>query len=153
MVQVRGMKTCDQCSACCVAFDVGALEKPAGAPCPHLQAESGCKIHPKRPDACRAFACGWLTDAMWTDCERPDRLGVILVPADQGSAFAGSAAVPLLVAYELRPGALDSCDAEPLLNRLSRHRVVALVRHGWERRDREPSGFIGQSDLSSEPVR
>lgn len=99
------------------------------------------------------FACGWLTDATWTDDERPDRLGLIVVPADEGSAFAGSAAVPLLIAYELRPGALESCDAEPLLKRLARHRLVALVPHGWERREREPSGFVGQSDLSSEPVR
>jgi hypothetical protein len=134
-----------------LAFDVGALEKPAGVPCPHLQAESGCGIYPERPHSCRAFACGWLTDATWPDDERPDRLGVIIVPANEDSAFASSAAVPLLVAYELRPGALESCDAEPLLKRLSRHRLVALVRHGWERRDREPSGFIGQSELPSDP--
>jgi hypothetical protein len=134
-----------------MAFDVGAIEKPAGTACPHLRAENGCGIYPDRPDACRAFACGWLTDATWTDDERPNRLGVIVVSADRGSAFARSAAVPLLVAYELRPGALDSCDAEPLLKRLSRHRLVALVRHGWERRDREPSGFIGQSELPWDP--
>jgi len=147
MVKVRGMKTCGECSACCIAFDVGALEKPAGVPCPHLQAEGCCGIYPERPDSCRAFACGWLTDATWSNDERPDRLGVIVVPADQDSAFASSAAVPLLVAYELRPGALASSDTEPLLKRLSRHRLVALVRHGWERRNREPSGFIGESEL------
>jgi len=146
-IQVRGMRTCGECRACCMAFDVGALNKPAGAACPHLQAESGCGIYPDRPDACRAFACGWLRDTTWTDDERPDRLGLIVVPEDQDSAFASAAAVPLLVAYELRPGAHESCDAEPLLKRLSRHRLVALVRHGWESREREPSGFIGQSEL------
>jgi len=130
-----------------MAFDVGVLEKPAGVPCPHLQAEGCCGIYPERPDSCRAFACGWLTDATWSNDERPDRLGVIVVPADQDSAFASSVAVALLVAYELRPGALASCDTEPLLKRLSRHRLVALVRHGWERRNREPSGFIGESEL------
>jgi hypothetical protein len=130
-----------------MAFDVGALEKPAGVPCPNQQAdgEGGCGIYPERPDSCRAFACGWLTDATGSDDERPDRLGVIVVPADQDSAFASSAAAPLLVAYELRPCALESSDTELLLKRLSRHRLVALVRHGWEHRDREPSGFIGES--------
>jgi len=143
---VRGMRTCGECSACCTAFDVGALEKPAGVPCLFLRAEGACGIYPERPDSCRAFACGWLTDATWSDDERPDRLGVIVVPADQDSAFAGSAAVPLLVAYELRPGALESCETKHLLKRLSRDRLVAFVRHGWERRDREPSGFIGGSE-------
>ncbi len=143
MVSVREMRTCGECSACCMAFDVGALQKPAGVPCPHQRAEGGCGIYLERPDSCRAFACGWLMDATWPDGERPDRLGVIVVRADQDSAFAGSATAPLLVAYELRPGALESSDAELLLERLSRHRLVALVRYGWEHRDREPSGFIG----------
>lgn len=145
------MRTCGECSACCIAFDVGALEKPAGVPCAHLEAEGGCGIYPERPGSCRAFACGWLTDATRPDDERPDRLGVIVVPADEDSAFASSAAVPLFVAYELRAAALESLDAEPLLKRLSMHRLVALVRHGWEGRDREPSGFIGQSELPLDP--
>lgn len=126
-----------------MAFDVGALEKPAGVPCPHQQTHGGCGIYRERPDSCRAFVCGWLADATWSDDERPDRLGVIVVRADQDSAFGGSTDAPLLVAYELRPGALESCDAELLLRRLSRHRRVALVRHGWEHRDREPSGYLG----------
>jgi hypothetical protein len=90
-------------------------------------------------------------DATRPDAERPDRLGVIVVPADQDSAFASSEAVPLFVAYELRPGAFESRDAEPLLKHLSQHRLVALVRHGWERREREPSGFIGQSEPPWDP--
>ncbi len=146
------MRTCGECSACCTAFDVGALEKPAGAPCPHLQRGGGCGIYPDRPASCRDFACGWLTDEMWTEDERPDRLGVIFVLAEQGAAFARSADGPLLVAYELRPGALDSTDAAPLLTRLSRRLRIALVRHGWERRDREPSGFIGEPQRPPEPA-
>jgi hypothetical protein len=149
------MRTCGECSACCVAFDVGALEKPAGVPCPHLRAEGGCGIYPRRPDSCRAFACAWLTNVTWPDEERPDRLGVVVAPADEHSAFASSAAIPHFVAYELRPGALDSIHAEPLLKRLSRQRLVAVVRHGWEHRDREPSGFIGESEPvepSSQPT-
>jgi hypothetical protein len=146
-------RTCGECTACCVAFDVGALDKPAGVACRHLRVEGGCGVYSARPEVCRAFACAWLSDATWKDDERPDELGVLIAPADQGDDFARSAGMALLVAYELRPGAFDAAPAKRLLNRLARHRLVALVRHGWERRAREPSGYVGPPELLASVAR
>jgi uncharacterized protein YjbI with pentapeptide repeats len=58
---------CANCFAlCCVALTLTrsadfAIDKPAGAPCPHLQDDFRCSIHSRLPDAgfpgCTAFDC------------------------------------------------------------------------------------------------
>ena len=74
-------KACGECTACCVhlAIDDPALKKPADVPCLHMILGSGCAIHPRHPETCRTWHCGWrflqLSEAM-----RPDRAGILLVP-------------------------------------------------------------------------
>jgi hypothetical protein len=135
--------------ACCVAFDIGALEKPTATPCRHLAVAGGCAIYAERPDVCRHFECGWVRDegGGGTDDERPDRLDVVVAPADPDCDFTRATGVPLLVAYELRPDALDSCHSGRLLERLARKRLVGLLRFGWDCGDREPAKFVGPPEL------
>ncbi|QRM17992.1 YkgJ family cysteine cluster protein [Dechloromonas sp. TW-R-39-2] len=42
------------CAACCVAPSISSLNKPAGQPCPNLDADLRCTIfgRPERPSCC-----------------------------------------------------------------------------------------------------
>lgn len=42
------------CGACCIAPSISSLGKPAGVPCPHLDAELRCALfgQPGRPACC-----------------------------------------------------------------------------------------------------
>lgn len=66
-----------QCGACCIAPSISSLNKPAGVPCPHLDAAMRCRIFglPERPACCSGLQpsremCGecreaaliWLSD-------------------------------------------------------------------------------------------
>ncbi len=66
-----------QCGACCIAPSISSLNKPAGVPCPHLDAAMRCRIfgQPERPACCSGLQpsremCGesreaaliWLSD-------------------------------------------------------------------------------------------
>jgi hypothetical protein len=65
------------CGACCIAPSISSLNKPAGQPCAHLDAELRCAIfgRPERPGCCsglqpslemcgnsREYALRWLSD-------------------------------------------------------------------------------------------
>lgn len=65
------------CGACCIAPSISSLGKPAGVPCPHLDAELRCALfgRPERPACCsglqpsgemcgdgRNHALAWLAD-------------------------------------------------------------------------------------------
>jgi Fe-S-cluster containining protein len=55
-------RSCGTCSLCCKVNPVQELSKPAGQWCIHCVPGSGCAIHADRPQACRAFFCGWRLD-------------------------------------------------------------------------------------------
>ncbi|MCL2524379.1 MAG: YkgJ family cysteine cluster protein [Betaproteobacteria bacterium] len=42
------------CGACCIAPSISSLDKPAGAPCRHLDAALRCRLfgRPERPACC-----------------------------------------------------------------------------------------------------
>ncbi|MDP2880726.1 MAG: YkgJ family cysteine cluster protein [Azonexus sp.] len=65
------------CGACCIAPSISSLNKPAGVPCCHLDAELRCGIfgQPERPACCgglqaslemcglsRSYALNWLAE-------------------------------------------------------------------------------------------
>jgi hypothetical protein len=45
-------------------------------------ASGGCAIYAARPQVCRDFECEWLTDRTLQPQLRPDRVGTILMEAD-----------------------------------------------------------------------
>ena len=45
---------CLRCGTCCVAPDIGALDKPVGLRCPNLGDDLSCGIYEQRPAVCRA---------------------------------------------------------------------------------------------------
>ena len=71
------------CGACCIAPSISSLNKPAGVPCNHLDADFRCTIfgRPERPACCaglqaapemcgdsRQFALHWLADLEVLTC-------------------------------------------------------------------------------------
>ena len=47
--------TCMMCGACCTAYDISSLKKPAGVSCVHLLPTGLCGDYENRPDVCRRF--------------------------------------------------------------------------------------------------
>lgn len=46
---------CLLCGACCTAYDISTLAKPAGVSCPYLGEDRRCTDYGHRPAVCRAF--------------------------------------------------------------------------------------------------
>lgn len=46
---------CFTCGACCIAYDISSLNKPAGVPCKNLRADGKCGDYENRPQVCRDF--------------------------------------------------------------------------------------------------
>ena len=54
---------CQDCTGCCIVFEVKDVGKAFGEPCRHLGKTlfgTGCTIYNDRPDACKHYVCLWL---------------------------------------------------------------------------------------------
>ncbi|GAB7140142.1 YkgJ family cysteine cluster protein [Deferribacterales bacterium RsTz2092] len=49
------MINCLMCGACCIAYDISTLDKPAGVPCEYLLESGRCGDYDRRPAVCAAF--------------------------------------------------------------------------------------------------
>lgn len=72
---------------CCTALEIPEFNKDAGPPCEHCIATGGCKIYTTRPQLCRDFECEWLTERTLPATLRPDRVGTILMEADDTDEY------------------------------------------------------------------
>ena len=72
---------------CCTALEIPELNKAAGPACPNCLATGGCAIYASRPQVCRDFECEWLTDRTLSPQLRPDRVGTILMEADDTDEY------------------------------------------------------------------
>jgi hypothetical protein len=78
---------CEDCTGCCVVFEVKEVQKPMGEPCKHLGNTlfgKGCQIYGQRPDACQRYVCLWLDSQRrpekekFSEALRPDVSKVVL---------------------------------------------------------------------------
>lgn len=78
---------CQDCTGCCIVFEVKDAGKAFGEPCKHLGQTlfgKGCQIYNERPDACRHYVCLWLDSQRKLDVPslpenmRPDVCKVVL---------------------------------------------------------------------------
>ena len=69
---------CDGCTACCKAFEIKELGKPAGEICKYVT-ENGCSVHgtDKMPEECSLFECSYYRVKKVNENLRPDRCGII----------------------------------------------------------------------------
>jgi hypothetical protein len=65
-------RRCGDCTFCCTAAGINALEKAPMVRCKYLGAR--CTIYRDRPAACRSFRCAWHL-GNWDDRFRPDKVG------------------------------------------------------------------------------
>jgi len=66
---------CGECTACCTAFYVKWLDKPAQTPCIHCN--GGCDIHDSKDFECDNFECAYIQSGVDNEQLRPDKCGVI----------------------------------------------------------------------------
>jgi hypothetical protein len=72
-------RECGTCTVCCTALTIDdpELQKVQGYRCKNLRV-GGCGIYPTRPQACRAFFCGWRQLKWVRETLRPDTSGVLV---------------------------------------------------------------------------
>jgi hypothetical protein len=73
-------RVCGTCTLCCKLLPVPVfpLNKAAGQKCKHSSAGRGCTIYPRRPNACKTWACRWLSDPEAAGLQRPDRVHYVI---------------------------------------------------------------------------
>ena len=126
IVAPRGMRSCGECSACCLTHEVDSedLYKVAGVWREHCTKGQGCSIYSTRPENCKSFACEWLKGA-GEDAHRPDRTGVVL----DFVKVEGNLPDGLLQIFEVSEGALTSSFAKQAARQALMVGVVVLHAH------------------------
>ena len=78
---------CQDCTGCCIVFEVKDVGKAFGEPCKHIGKTlfgTGCTIYHERPDACQKYVCLWLDSQRRVDVPslpenmRPDVVKCVL---------------------------------------------------------------------------
>lgn len=65
------MRECGECTLCCKIPRITGF-KPPNEWCRYVG--KGCTIYERRPGACRAFECRWLSDMEMSEAYRPDKV-------------------------------------------------------------------------------
>jgi hypothetical protein len=81
-------RNCSECNLCCKLLPVPNLH-PANTWCQHAVKGKGCGIYATRPNACRAYACMWLSEPEFCDkigLARPDKAHFVI---DEGADIIG----------------------------------------------------------------
>lgn len=123
-------RPCGGCTACCTIYEIEETGKPQGETCAHCTG-GGCGIYRDRPRICRDYSCAW-RDGVAAEDARPDRCGVVF-------DYAQTPRAPLLIAYEVVPGALEGPRARAAIEHLLRKGAgVFLVHAGGTVRPNDP---------------
>lgn len=103
-------RRCGACTACC------------GGPVDGSTDSSCCRAGSGRTEGCGGFRCVWLM-GFGTPADRPDRLGVLLIPARSESGEIG------IIASETRPcGSLEE-RSQRVIGELGKRLPVLLAEH------------------------
>jgi hypothetical protein len=71
-------RKCGPCQLCCKLMPIAETGKAAGVKCPQQRFRKGCAIYGTRPNSCRYWECGWLTEPLLADLSRPDIAGYVV---------------------------------------------------------------------------
>lgn len=100
------MRSCGECTECCVAIPVGELNKGTNEECP-FRCVGGCGVYQTdlQPPSCQLWHCAWLGEGIGSDDDRPDKSGIIVYP-DTATVWNPLYADTWVI--ESRPGTLDT---------------------------------------------
>lgn len=116
-----GQRVCGGCTACCKVMAIKDF-KEGFRVCRHSIKGKGCGIYESRPAPCREFICGWL-GGWGTDQDRPDKIGVVFIPNDEGTA---------VKAMEVFPGGSAGPRAQAVIAAALGHYPVVIVRENGQ---------------------
>jgi len=81
---VTPARSCGTCTLCCKVLEIAELGKPKGAWCKNCRPGSGCIIYPDRPQECRTFHCGYLTNPDLGEEWRPSHSKIVVMREREG---------------------------------------------------------------------
>jgi hypothetical protein len=113
-------RSCGTCTLCCKVLKIWELDKPPGVWCRHCKPGSGCMIYSGRPQECRTFHCGYLTNPDLGEEWKPSHSKIVVVPDMEGKRIAVHVDVQ-------RP---DAWKREPYYSNLKRWAALAGVQRG-----------------------
>jgi hypothetical protein len=113
-------RSCGECTLCCKVLKITALNKPQGVWCPHCKPGNGCLIYEDRPQECRSFFCGYLTQSELGDDWKPSLSKIILVAELEGNR----------IAAHVDPQRPDAWRREPYYTQLKRWAEAAVPHRG-----------------------
>lgn len=134
--RVSSKRFCGACDVCCTVLDFeveGVIDKKAGEPCPHLAPEGRCGNYDNRWSICKRFRCEWLWGEFGREDDRPDKSGLLFVkridhPLNatldrECKVVPGTNKFVLMIAFEVRQGALATKEGKQVFQRFTRRHV------------------------------
>lgn len=111
-------RSCSGCTLCCKIVAVPEIEKPRGTWCPYCLRGKGCRIYADRPDGCRTFLCGWLTNPRFGPEWKPNRSKIVITVGLDGNSLN----------FRCDPGFPEAWRKEPYYSQIKSLAAIA-VRH------------------------
>ena len=113
-------RSCDGCALCCMVLKIDELNKPKGKWCNHCSTRKGCDIYEERPNQCRKFYCGWLTNSLLGEEWKPSKSKIVLVGELDGNRLAA----------HVHPNHPDAWRKEPFYSALKEWAMAAVPHRG-----------------------
>jgi hypothetical protein len=145
-------RSCGGCTLCCKILGVPEIEKPRGSWCTHCIKGVGCRIYETRPEGCRIFLCGWLTNPRFGPDWKPDRSKIVITVKGDGNGLD----------FQCDPGFPQAWRKEPYYSDIlslaavaAKHDGMISVRSGRNLILVTPEGEfpLGDADYDDEVVR
>ncbi len=111
-------RSCGSCTLCCKVLGVPEVKKARGSWCIHCDRGSGCRIYADRPQACRSFLCGWLTNRQFGPEWKPDRSKIVITVDRDGNGLT----------FQCDPGFPQAWRKEPYYTQI-RNLVAIAAKH------------------------
>lgn len=114
IIDVKDVRPCGDCQACCSIMAVKELQKENYTRCQH-QCAGGCGVYQDRPQSCQTFDC-WYRAGLVK--HRPDKIGVIVdyYPMQD-----------VICVWEVRPGASETKRVTRMIKSLRKTYPASLI--------------------------
>lgn len=78
-------RSCTGCTMCCKLLRIAALDKPRLEWCRHCDIGIGCRIYEDRPQECRTFDCGYVSQGWIGEHWKPSESKMVVTLATAGN--------------------------------------------------------------------